>query len=103
MVSQTAVLVPGMRSFLRRLAQDACRGEEGRTAALLLLPAINSMIDITTERMRAAFTHTPSAIFVLRFFLAFLSSLLAEVALSGGKSSKLMHTLFFAAIVSITI
>jgi hypothetical protein len=85
------------------LAQEACHGEEGRTAAMLLLPAINSMIDITTLRTRAAFTHAPSAIIILLFLLVFLSSLLAGVAMSGGKSRNLLHMLLFAAIISITL
>ena len=44
---------------------------------MLLLPALNQMIDITTTRSVAMQNHPPSIIFIMLIFLALLSALLA--------------------------
>ena len=53
-------------------------------ATMLLLPALNAMIDITTTRTMAAEMHPPEIIFVLLVGLALLSALLAGYAMAGG-------------------
>src|SRR5207253_741686 len=46
-------------------------------AARLLLPALNDMIDVTTSRTIALYTHLPPLIFGLSIVVALLSGLLA--------------------------
>jgi hypothetical protein len=65
-------------------------------ASKLLLPALNSMIDISTTRTVATMTHPPKIIFALLFVLALGCSLLAGHAMAGSKRSWL-HTLVFTA------
>jgi hypothetical protein len=70
-------------------------------AAMLLLPALNQMIDITTTRTVAAQNHPPSIIFVMLISLALLSALLAGYNMAC--SSSRIHMLVFAAILAFTI
>lgn len=70
-------------------------------AAMLLLPALNQMIDITTTRIVAMRNHPPSIIFIMLIALALLSALLAGYNMAGSKSR--IHMLVFAAILAITV
>ena len=65
-------------------------------AARLLLPALNSMIDITTTRTMASKMHPPRIIFILLFVLALASSLLAGHAMAEGKGRTWVHMLCFS-------
>jgi hypothetical protein len=70
-------------------------------AAMLLLPALNQMIDITTTRTVAGQNHPPVIVFVMLIGLSLLSALLAGYSMAGNKST--MHMLVFAAILSVTV
>ncbi len=70
---------------------------------LLLLPALNEMIDVTTARTIALHTHLPPLIFALLIWVALLSSLLAGFAMSKRKSRSWLHMLLYAVVVSATI
>ncbi|MFO1432189.1 MAG: DUF4239 domain-containing protein [Candidatus Competibacteraceae bacterium] len=72
-------------------------------AMMLLLPALNQMIDITTTRTLAIKTHTPTIIFVLLFGLALTSALLAGYSMAGGKSHSWLHILGFAAVMAVAV
>jgi hypothetical protein len=65
-------------------------------ATMLLLPALNEMIDITTTRTMAAQTHPPLILFVLLFALALLGALLAGHAMAGAKVRDWVHMATFA-------
>ena len=69
---------------------------------MLLLPALNQMIDITTTRTMAARTHPPTIVFFMLGLLMLLGSLLAGVPMAGGKTRSWVHILGFAAILAIT-
>jgi len=73
-------------------------------ASLLLLPALNDMIDITTTRAIAAMTHTPPVILGALALLALFCSLLAGYGLAGGKPfSMAFHMIGFALVLTLTI
>ncbi len=72
------------------------------SAAMLMLPALNEMIDITTSRAVAAQNHPPRIIFIMLCGLSLLSSLLAGYGMSSGRRS-LLHVIVFAAIISFTV
>ena len=73
-------------------------------SSLLLLPALNEMIDITTSRKIAGLTHTPPVILGALALLALFCSLLAGYGLAGGKSfSMVFHMVGFALVVTMTI
>lgn len=76
---------------------------EAPQATMLLLPALNAMIDITTTRTVALQTHPPLVVFVMLGFLALASALLAGFGMAGAKSRSLLHVVGFAAILTITV
>ncbi|HOW75620.1 MAG TPA: DUF4239 domain-containing protein [Candidatus Competibacteraceae bacterium] len=73
------------------------------TATMLLLPALNQMIDITTTRTMASKTHPPIAIFVMLFGVALASALLAGYDMAGGKSRNWLHMVGFAAVLAMAV
>jgi len=81
----------------------ATRSDPTQNVALLLLPALNEMIDITTARTIALHTHLPSLIFTLLMIVALLSGLLAGYAMAKRKSRSWLHMLLYAAVVASTI
>jgi hypothetical protein len=97
--AQARVIV--LQSEIWREAVAAGRGA-GPTL-VLLLPALNEMIDITTTRAGAAMTHPPLVIFAMLGLLALVSALLAGYDMASGKTRNLLHILGFAAIVSVTV
>ena len=62
----------------------------------LLLPAINSMIDISNTRTWAALTHPPVIIFGFLFFVALICSFIAGGTLATAKTKPWVHALAFA-------
>lgn len=84
-------------------ATAACRSEATTAPALLLLPALNEMIDVTTTREIGARTHVPSVVVGLLFAVALMSALLAGVAMAGRGERNLLHMLVFASVTAILI
>jgi len=72
-------------------------------AAKLLLPSLNSMIDITTTRTMAARIHPPPIIYALLFVLGLGCSLLAGYRMAEGKFRSWMHILGFIVIMVISL
>jgi hypothetical protein len=72
-------------------------------AAMLLLPALNEMIDITTTRQMATQNHPPMAIFILLAGLSLVGALLVGYDTSGKKHGRWFHTVVFAAFLSLTV
>jgi uncharacterized membrane protein YedE/YeeE len=62
---------------------------------LLLLPAINKMIDISTTRTMALQIHPPRIIYGLLFGLGLVCSLLAGYRMAGGQHRSWLHMLGF--------
>jgi len=67
------------------------------------LPAINEMIDVTTERSVAFLAHIPVLVFYLLMFIALMSALLAGYGMAKRKKRSLLHMLLYAACVVATI
>lgn len=67
-------------------AVTASKGPEYQSARMLLLPALNEMIDIVTTRTVAIQTHTPLHIFFVMFVIA-----LACAGLTGYRASVSEH------------
>ena len=73
----------------------ACR-EGPPPAAMLLLPALNQMIDITTTRTMAAKIHPPLIIFAMLVVLTLIGGLLAGYGMAAAKTRSWVHMLGFA-------
>lgn len=84
-------------------AVAACRAQTEPPACILLLPALNDMIDITTTRKVAALTHPPAIIFALLFGLALGCSLVAGYGAAGSKERSWTHMILFAAVTAVTV
>jgi hypothetical protein len=70
-------------------------------APMLLLPALNQMIDITTTRAVALQLHPPAIIFCMLGGLAFLSALLAGYSMAQSKTHSWLHMFVYAAILAL--
>jgi hypothetical protein len=84
-------------------AVAASRDSGLSSATMLLLPALNQMIDITTTRTIAAKSHAPAVIYALLGLLLLAGSLLAGYSTAPGKNRHWFHTFAFAFIMSIAI
>lgn len=73
-------------------------------ATIVLIPALNQMIDVTTSRAIAALTHTPPVIFSLLVMLALVCSLLAGYVMAGSRPRNVMlHSVAFAFVLTGTV
>jgi hypothetical protein len=82
-------------------AVAACRDGGSQSATMLLLPALNDMIDITTVRTVAMLTHQPSLILVMLAVMMLACALLAGYGMAGGATQSWLHVLGFAAVMTI--
>lgn len=71
-------------------------------AATIVLPAINEMIDVTTERDAAFLAHVPITMFGLMVFLAFACAFLAGAEMSSVPRPSAFHVLAFAGTLTLT-
>jgi len=81
----------------------ACRDSGSWSATMLLLPALNQMIDITTTRTEAARTHAPFVTYAMLALLVLAGSLLAGYGLATGKTRNWFHASAFAVIMTLAI
>jgi len=72
-------------------------------AAMLLVPALNEMIDITSTRQTATRNHPPHVIFGLLAVLALISALLVGYGTSENKDRRWFHHVTFALVISLSI
>jgi FtsH-binding integral membrane protein len=70
---------------------------------MLLLPALNAMIDITTTRTVATQNHPPLVIFLLLAGLSLVSAMLAGFDNSNNKVRNWLYMVIFAATMSLTL
>ena len=84
-------------------AVSASRTDPTQNSARLLLPAINDMIDVTTERGITFEAHLPYLVFYLLIFIALMSALLAGYGMAKRKKRSLLHMFLYAACIAATI
>jgi hypothetical protein len=75
--------------------------EAGSPATMLLLPALNQMIDITTTRLVATQAHPPLIVFAMLVVLTLGAALLAGYGAMGNRSW--LHRIAFAFAMSFTV
>ena len=90
-----------------RIWRDSLRASEvpggHPDAGKLLLPALNSMIDVTTTRLMAVQTHPPRIIFHLLFAMGLLCAGVAGEGMAGSRRRYWLHALAFCLTTSIAI
>jgi hypothetical protein len=72
-------------------------------ATMLLLPALNEMIDITTTRTMATQMHPPIVIYGMLVGLALASALLAGYGMAGGQTRNWLHIIGFATVMAVAV
>ena len=70
---------------------------------MLLLPALNEMIDITTTRLNAILARPPTLIFLMLFVLATLCAWLIGYAMALAKKANWLHIVAYAGMVTLTV
>jgi hypothetical protein len=103
-----AALVPEGRALAlqNEIWRDAvAAGQQSPTtqASILLLPALNAMIDITTTRKTVLRMHPPLVIFFLLGGIALASSLFAGYGMAEASGRSALHVFGFAAIVTLSV
>ncbi len=84
-------------------AVAACRDAGSTPTTVLLLPALNQMIDITTTRTMALRMHPPVAVYVTMVLLVLAGSLLAGYDMGIGRASNHFYTLVFALVMTFAL
>jgi hypothetical protein len=84
-------------------AVAACQTPEGHKAIVVVLPALNAMIDITTTRTMAARMHPPAVIYALLIGLGLISALFTGYAVAGGRRRPWAHAVGFSLAIAITV
>jgi hypothetical protein len=72
-------------------------------ATMLLIPALNEMIDITATRAMSTSNHPPMIIFLLLGILSLVGALLVGYSTSGNKDRSWFHQVTFAVVISLSI
>jgi hypothetical protein len=75
----------------------------GVPASQLLLPALNEMFDIASERTAAAYAHPPAILFVVLVALALVSAYLVGDGMSENEAASLLHMVTYAAVMAIVL
>ena len=81
---------------------DATRDGPDARATLLLVPALNEMIDLTAVRDVALRTHTPLLIFVLLALLGLSCAFFAGLSMARSQRQSHLHVLVFAGVLALT-
>jgi len=81
----------------------ASQATPGTAATMLLLPALNAMIDITTTRTMAMRMHAPPLVFALLGVLTLVCSLLAGYGMGGSPLRSWLHSLTFAVVLAVAV
>ena len=91
-----------LQGIIWRDAVAGTMAAPGTQPAMLLLPALNQMFDITTTRTATAQYHPPILIFAMLGLLVLVCSTLAGYGM-GGKGRSWYHTVGFALVMAMTI
>ena len=76
---------------------------DGGAPAMLLLPALNAMIDITTTRTAALRMHPPATVFGILGVISLACALFAGYEMGGSAASSRLHVIGFAVILTFTV
>ena len=85
-------------------AVAACRDPAAAPGGcILLMPALNAMIDITTTRLMATRLHPPQVVFAMLIALTLAGALLAGHAMAANPAWSWTHTLAMALVMAVTV
>jgi hypothetical protein len=92
-----------LQSEIWSLAVSSSEKSPTPQVTMILLPALNAMIDITTTRTEAARLHAPVIIWVMLGALTFACALFAGYDMASRKHLNLLHSGAFAVVLAVTV
>lgn len=92
-----------LQSEIWNKSVTAARRSDNTAATILLMPALNSMFDISTVRTAARENHPPLVIFAMLAGIALASSMMAGYGMAGASRRSWLHTLGFSLILSVSV
>jgi len=100
--AQAAIAVAVQKDIWRGII--AALKEAPPQATIVVIPALNEIINVPTSRAIAAMTHTPKVVFAVLLILGLVCSLLAGYVLAGIETRKVrLYIVAFAVVVTLTI
>ena len=98
--SKEMVHVSELQNAIWTGAVAAGKAEGTGVATRLLLPALNTMIDITTTRTMMMRAHPPRIIFILLYVLSLAAALIAGYGMAADDRRSWLHQLGYALIMA---
>lgn len=85
----------------QKVVAESRKPETPTPTTMLLLPALNQMIDITSTRVMATENHPPTVVFALLGGLCLIGSLLVGYAMAENRKRNMRHSIAFATILAL--
>ena len=82
---------------------EACQSSPTTVCAMLFLPALNQMVDITRTRLVSTRMHPPQVVYAMLAVVALIGAVLAGYHMAGGKARSWLHTVGFAGVIATTV
>jgi hypothetical protein len=92
-----------MQRVIWKDAVDAAGQSPSSAAAIVFLPAVNKMIDVTTMRTAVFTFHTPIPVIAILVGIAFVCAILAGYEMGASSEVSRLHVMGFVAILALTI
>ncbi len=92
-----------LESEIWKRAVNAANQSDKPQAAILVMPALNQMIDLANEETMATQIHPPPIIFGMLALLTLCGAFLAGYAMAGSKSHHWTHITSFVVVISISV
>lgn len=82
---------------------EAAKSDKSVPIAQVLMPPVNDMFDLGTNRVMSAQQHPPLAVFIMLALLVLMSSLLAGFGMAKAPRQSPLHLIGFAAITALSV
>ena len=92
-----------LQAEIWQLAIAATRREDGRSAIVVVLNALNTMFDIRTTRIMALRQHPPTMIFIMLWFLVCTGAFLAGHGMANATSGRWLHIVVFTVLLALAL
>jgi len=92
-----------LQAEIWQLAIAATRREDGRSAIVVVLNALNAMFDIRTTRIMALRQHPPFPIFIMLWLLVSTGAFLAGNGMANATSGRWPHMVAYTILLAVTL
>jgi hypothetical protein len=96
-------LVAQLQDSIWTAAAKARHCEETNTADLMMVPALNQMIDLTTTRDAVTRAHPPTIIYLLLFAVSLIAALIAGYGIGMHTRRSIPHMAAYALVTAISM